>query len=79
MEELALWVVTFLAQYPYGVFGLTIIGSITVIASLVVPPIVKFTETKKDDEIWMKISENKLVRVICKVTKSFSVFQPKNN
>lgn len=77
MEAFVAWFIALVSAYPTGLMILTIIGSIVVIASIVVPVVVKLTPTQKDDAIWEKISKHPIFAGLLKVLGSFSVYIPK--
>ncbi len=76
MEALALWFVGVVSAYPAGILILTIIGSAVVIATILVPVIVKLTPTDKDDKLWAKIESNPIFKVVSAVVSRFSVYTP---
>jgi len=77
MEALALWFAGIVAASPYGVMILTLIGTIVVIATIVMPTIVKIIPGERDNKIWAAIEGNILFKIIKAVVSKFSVYQPK--
>lgn len=72
------WFIGLVSVYPAGTMVLTVLGTVLVLATILMPVIVKLTTwTTKDDEFWARLEKNKFFKIIVKVLNSFSIYQPK--
>ena len=77
MEALTLWFVGLVTAYPTGLLIITVLGTFLIVASILMPVIVKLTTwTDKDDKFWAAVEANPVFKVILGIVGRFSVYTP---